>query len=220
MECEVHGAKETDQWCTRTMNGARVTVGVGASLSTPAKLSVRAVYPAPKRVPHARAVALVYSCQSACDTTLQGRCRWRCPSRAYLASSVRRGRCPITTSRPPAHVSSARGPVLMGAPLHIRRVWQWGDTEVVLRALGAARVGCGTYRCAGRLTPGWAGPQVGRQCAGRSARGSVCPDALTLTPSTDHRPRKSSLVAPGAVQVPRRERERVSCLRFLFPFLF
>ena len=124
------------------------------------------------------------------------------------------------TSRPPTRVSSARGPVLMGAPLHILRVWQWGDTEVVLRALGAARVGCGTYRCAGGLTPGWAGPQVGRQCAGRSARGSVCPDALTLTPSTDHRPRKSSLVAPGAVQVPRRERERVSCLRFLFPFLF
>ena len=84
-------------------------------------------------------------------------------------------------------MSSARGPVLMGAPLHILRVWQWGDTEVVLRALGAARVGCGTYRCAGRLTPGWAGPQVGRQCAGRSARGSVCPDALTLTPNTGHR---------------------------------
>ena len=126
---------------------------------------------------------------------------------------------PITTSRPPTRVSSARGPVLMGAPLHILRVWQWGDTEVVLRALGAARVGCGTYRCAGRLTPGWAGPQVGRQCAGRSARGSVCPDALTLTPHTGNRI-KPSLVAPGAVQVPRRERERVSCLRFLFPFLF
>ena len=173
MECEVHGAKETDQWCTRTMNGARVTVGVGASLSTPAKLSVRAVYPAPKRVPHARAVALVYSCQSACDTTLQGRCRWRCPSRAYLASGVRRGRCPITTSRPPTRVSSARGPVLMGAPLHILRVWQWGDTEVVRTCAGRCQGGvwhisvrgsshAGVGWAAGRAPMRWPlGPRLG-----------------------------------------------------------